>query len=68
MSDTTEVSKLGTQQREHCWLDADGTSWRWTEAAWWQFYKVGMGWCGSYATVEGAPPYARIGVISERTP
>lgn len=51
-----EVNKLGPQHRESEWVDAEGRRWRYTEAAAWQ-WQQGERWCGSYWTVEGAPPY-----------
>ena len=50
------VMKLGPSQRDCVWIDNNGQAWRWTDATGWQRKDL-EGWRGSFAMVEGAPPY-----------
>jgi hypothetical protein len=54
------VMKLGPGQQGCMWIDRDGQAWRWTDAAGWQRKEL-SGWSGSFATVEGSPPYLPAG-------
>lgn len=60
------VTKLGPLQKDSTWMDADNLHWRWDDWSGWRYWTAD-GWQGSFATVEGAPPYRAlaVGVLGE---